>query len=155
FAPSLQRGEEILAVFSGAENEGGGLELRRLQRAFREHRIVAIAHHQGFGLELPVAESALTPGFFRHWSGSRRRFSTLVWRISRTARREGRFCPCASRLASGAAQINQCAAASEGRGVLCARESSAAPGGPLAAGARAISAPKAARSEPRRSSPPG
>ena len=38
------------------EDEGRGQEDRRLQRAFRQRRIEAVAHHQGGGLQPPAAD---------------------------------------------------------------------------------------------------
>ncbi len=50
--------EETLAVLGRFEDEGRGLEQRRLDRALRQGRIIAVAHHQGFGREGAVAEDA-------------------------------------------------------------------------------------------------
>src|SRR5690606_10867774 len=50
--------EEALAVLGRFEDEGRGLKQRRLDRALRQGRIIAVAHHQGFGREGAVAEDA-------------------------------------------------------------------------------------------------
>src|SRR3546814_12714371 len=44
-----------LARRRGLEDEGGGEKDRWLQRAFRQRRVEAMAHHQRRGLELPPA----------------------------------------------------------------------------------------------------
>ena len=48
--------EEALAVGGVLEHEGRGEEDRRLQRAFRQRRIEAVAHHHRRRMELVVAE---------------------------------------------------------------------------------------------------
>ena len=50
--------EEALAVRRGLEHEGRGEEDRRLQRAFAERRVEAVAHHQGRRAELVVADGS-------------------------------------------------------------------------------------------------
>ena len=62
--------EKRLAVLGGAEDEGGGGKDRRLERAFGPERVVAVAHHQRFGRERPVAETPASPSLARHASFS-------------------------------------------------------------------------------------
>ena len=62
--------EKRLAVLGGAEDEGGGGKDRRLERAFGPERVVAVAHHQRFGRERPVAETPASPSLARHASPS-------------------------------------------------------------------------------------
>uniref|UniRef100_A0A0N4Z856 Tetratricopeptide repeat protein n=1 Tax=Parastrongyloides trichosuri TaxID=131310 RepID=A0A0N4Z856_PARTI len=50
--------EEAFAVLGRFEDEGRSLEQRRLDRALRQGRIIAVAHHQGFRREGAVAEDA-------------------------------------------------------------------------------------------------
>ena len=58
-APSRDVVEELLAVLGALEDEGGGEEHRRLDRPFREVRVVAVAEHQRLGHELSVADAVL------------------------------------------------------------------------------------------------
>src|SRR5215203_2160530 len=60
--------EELLAVLGRGEDEGRGEEDRRLHGAFRQRRVVAIAEHQGLGMELPVPEPVLVIAVVRHRS---------------------------------------------------------------------------------------
>ena len=56
--------EEVLAVLGALEDEGGGEKDRRLQGAFGQRRIVAVAHHLGFGPEDVIADGAAAIVFF-------------------------------------------------------------------------------------------
>ena len=51
--------EEVAAFLGRAEHEGRGEEDRRLDRALRQHRVVAVAQHQGLGPEDVVADTGL------------------------------------------------------------------------------------------------
>ena len=55
--------EMALARRRAGKDEGGGEEDRRLQRAFRQRRVIAVAHHQRGGAELAPADPLdLRPG---------------------------------------------------------------------------------------------
>jgi hypothetical protein len=58
--------EEFLAVLRAPENECRGQEDRRLHRAFRQGRVVAIAEHERLGLELAIAEPVFVVLIGRH-----------------------------------------------------------------------------------------
>ena len=51
--------EEVAAFLGRAEHEGRGEEDRRLDRALRQGRVVAVAQHQGLGLQDVVADAGL------------------------------------------------------------------------------------------------
>src|SRR3546814_20239288 len=53
--------EMALARRRGLEDEGGGAKVRWLQRAFRQRRVEAMAHHQLRGLALPPPTFQHTP----------------------------------------------------------------------------------------------
>ena len=65
-AQAIGQLEEFLAVLGGAEDEGRRMKDRRLQRPLAEERIVAVAHHQGFRRERPIAEELLAPSLVGH-----------------------------------------------------------------------------------------
>jgi hypothetical protein len=65
-AQAIGEFEEFLAVLGGAEDKGRGVKDGRFQRPLAEERIVAVAHHQGFRRERPIAEESLAPSLVRH-----------------------------------------------------------------------------------------
>ena len=65
-APSRDVIEELLAVLGALEDEGGGEEHRRLDRALREMRVVAVAEHQRLGHEFSVADAVLVVAVLGH-----------------------------------------------------------------------------------------
>ena len=58
-APARRVVEVVAAFLGGAEHEGRGQEHRRLDRAFGQGRVVAVAEHQGFGMQRVIADADL------------------------------------------------------------------------------------------------
>ena len=58
--------EEVLAVLCALEDERGGQEHRRLERALGQTRIVAVAHHLGFRSQHAIADAALVISLVAH-----------------------------------------------------------------------------------------
>ena len=70
-APARGEVEEILAVLRRFEDESRCQEDRRLQRSFRKTRVIAVAHHLGFGFEHVFADFALMIRLVTHASPNR------------------------------------------------------------------------------------
>ena len=69
-APPGGEVEELLALLGIGEDEGRGQKHRRLQRAFRHGRRIAVAHHQRLGVQAPVGDAVLVVAVVGHGRGS-------------------------------------------------------------------------------------